>query len=99
MAATVGRLMAAARLVAMAATELRSVLVTTSRFWACGIAGQRQAVTVARRLPVTGARAAMAATAGLAATVGRLMAASRLAAGAAMELRSVRAIRWTLFVS
>src|SRR5260370_24382929 len=67
-AATAGRLMAASRLVAMVATELRSVLITTSRFWTYGIAGQRQAVTVARRLPVTGARAARAATAATAAT-------------------------------
>src|SRR5713101_7860929 len=67
-AATVSRLMAATRLVAMAATELWSVLITTSRFWTYGIAGQRQAVTVAWHLPVTGAMAAMAATAALAAT-------------------------------
>src|SRR6266853_449650 len=40
-AATADRLMAAARLVAMAATELRSMLVTTSTFWTYGIAGQR----------------------------------------------------------
>src|SRR5713226_7010098 len=77
-AATVGRLMAATRLVAMAATELRSVLLTTSRFWTYGIAGQRQAVTVARHLPVTGALAAEAATAASAATRSQ----SRLAATA-----------------
>src|SRR5260370_31367351 len=87
-AATVGRLMAATRLVAMAATELRLVLVTTSRFWTYGIAGQRQAVTVARRLPVTGA---LAATAAVGATAAR-RAHSRLGATAGMAAFMVAGI-------
>src|SRR5436853_6840826 len=57
-AALAGRLMAATRLVAMAATELCSLLVTTSREWTYGIAGKRRAGTGDGESVVEGMRVA-----------------------------------------
>jgi hypothetical protein len=67
-AATADRLMEASPKVAMAATDLCSVLVMTSTLLTYGIAGRRQAVTVAWRSEDVAAGEEMAALAAMAAT-------------------------------